>query len=63
MSQFKLRRLGMLMEPKPGNPREVEGILNPAAADGSDGNLYLFARLVAKGSYSRIGIARVIAIP
>ena len=59
MSGFKLQRLGMLMEPEPGNPNEVEGILNPAAARGPDGKLYLFPRLVAKGNYSRIGIARV----
>ena len=59
MSEFKLRRLGMLMEPEPGNPQEVEGVLNPAAVRGPDGELYLFPRLVAKGNYSRIGIARV----
>jgi len=47
------------MEPEPGNPHEVEGVLNPAAARGPDGHLYLFPRLVAKGNYSRIGIARV----
>jgi predicted GH43/DUF377 family glycosyl hydrolase len=47
------------MEPEPGNLHEVEGILNPAAARGPDGHLYLFPRLVAKGNYSRIGIARV----
>jgi predicted GH43/DUF377 family glycosyl hydrolase len=47
------------MEPEPGNPNEVEGVLNPAAARGPDGNLYLFPRLVAAGNYSRIGIARV----
>ena len=29
MSEFKLHRLGMLMEPEPGNPQEVEGVLNP----------------------------------
>jgi predicted GH43/DUF377 family glycosyl hydrolase len=34
-------------------------VLNPAAARGPDGNLYLFPRLVAAGNYSRIGIARV----
>jgi predicted GH43/DUF377 family glycosyl hydrolase len=56
---FKLQRLGMVIEPEPGNPQEVEGILNPAAARGRDGQLYLFPRLVAKGNYSRIGIARV----
>jgi predicted GH43/DUF377 family glycosyl hydrolase len=49
----------MLMEPEPGNPNEVEGVLNPAATRGPDGALYLFPRLVAKGNYSRIGIARV----
>ena len=47
------------MEPEPGNPQEVEGVLNPAAARGRDGELYLFPRLVAQGNYSRIGIARV----
>jgi predicted GH43/DUF377 family glycosyl hydrolase len=47
------------MEPEPGNPQEVEGVLNPAAARGPDGKLYLFPRLVAKGNYSRIGIAQV----
>jgi predicted GH43/DUF377 family glycosyl hydrolase len=46
------------MEPAPGNLNEVEGVLNPAA-HGPDGKLYLFPRLVAKGNYSRIGIARV----
>lgn len=59
MSGLKLKRLGMMMEPEPGNPQEVEGVLNPAAARGPDGHLYLFTRLVAKGNYSRIGIARV----
>ena len=47
------------MEPEPGNPNEIEGVLNPAAARGPDGALYLFPRLVARGNYSRIGIARV----
>ena len=59
MSGFKLQRLGLVMAPEPGNPQEVEGVLNPAAARGPDGHLYLFPRLVAKGNYSRIGIARV----
>ena len=59
MSGFQLQRLGMLMEPEPGNPREIEGVLNPAATRGPDGKLYLFPRFVAKGNYSRIGIARV----
>ena len=59
MSGFKLQRLGLVMEPEPGNPQEIEGVLNPAAARGPDGELYLFPRLVARGNYSRIGIARV----
>ena len=59
MSDFQLKRLGLVMEPEPGNPYEVEGTLNPAAARCQDGQLYLFPRLVAKGNYSRIGIARV----
>jgi predicted GH43/DUF377 family glycosyl hydrolase len=60
MSGLTLRRLGLVMEPEPGNPQEVEGVLNPAAVRGPDGHLYLFPRLVARGNYSRIGIARVI---
>ncbi len=60
MSDLKLQRIGMIMEPEPGNLDEVEGVLNPAAARGPDGRLYLFPRLVAKGNYSRIGIARVL---
>ena len=60
MSGLKLQRLGMIMEPESGNPMEVEGTLNPAAVRGPDGKLYLFPRIVAKGNYSRIGIARVL---
>ncbi len=60
MTPFQLHRLGTLMEPEPGNPHEELGVLNPAAVRGRDGQLYLFPRLVAKGNYSRIGIARVL---
>jgi predicted GH43/DUF377 family glycosyl hydrolase len=59
MSGFQMQRLGIMMESEPGNPHEVEGVLNPAAVRGPDGELYLFPRLVARGNYSRIGIARV----
>lgn len=59
MSDFQMKRLGLIMEPEPGNPLEVEGVLNPAAIRSHDGELYLFPRLVALGNYSRIGIARV----
>jgi beta-1,2-mannobiose phosphorylase / 1,2-beta-oligomannan phosphorylase len=59
MSGFQMQRLGVVMEPEPGNPLEAEGVLNPAAVRGPDGELYLFPRLVARGNFSRIGIARV----
>ena len=59
MNGFRMQRLGQMMEPEPGNPQEIEGVLNPAAVRGPDGELYLFPRLVARGNYSRIGIARV----
>jgi beta-1,2-mannobiose phosphorylase / 1,2-beta-oligomannan phosphorylase len=59
MAGFQMKRLGLMMEPEPGNPFEVEGVLNPAGIRGPDGQFYLFPRLVAKGNYSRIGIARV----
>jgi predicted GH43/DUF377 family glycosyl hydrolase len=60
VSDLELKRLGMIMEPEAGEPNEVEGVLNPAAMRGRDGQLYLFPRLVARGNYSRIGIARVL---
>lgn len=60
MDGFKIRRIGIIMKPEPGNELEIEGVLNPAAVRGPDGNLYLFPRLVGKGNYSRIGIAKVI---
>src|SRR5262245_52279780 len=56
---FGLRRLGVLMQPDANDPREAWGVLNPAAARGRDGELYLFARVVAAGNYSRVGLARV----
>jgi predicted GH43/DUF377 family glycosyl hydrolase len=60
MRDFQLQRLGLVMEPEPGNLLEAEGVLNPATARGQDGQLYIFPRLVARGNYSRIGIARVL---
>jgi len=52
--------LGLIIEPDPNNPYEVEGILNPAAARDPDGELYLFPRIVGAGNFSRIGIVRVL---
>ncbi len=56
---FQMERLGLIMEPDPTIPEEQEGVLNPAAARGPDGALYLFPRIVGPGNYSRVGIARV----
>lgn len=57
---YSLTRLRTLMEPEPGNPLEVEGVLNPASGRGPDGELYLLPRLVAHGNVSRVGLARVL---
>lgn len=54
-----MKRLGLLMEPEPGNSLEAGGVLNPAAIRGPDGDLYLFPRLVDQNNLSRIGLARV----
>src|SRR3954462_12673872 len=56
---WRMRRLGIVMEPGPAAPREAGGVLNPAVTRGPDGQLYLLPRLVAAGNYSRIGLARV----
>ena len=58
-----VRRLGIVMEPDLADPREAAGVLNPAIARDPDGHLYLLPRLVAAGSYSRIGLARVTCAP
>jgi predicted GH43/DUF377 family glycosyl hydrolase len=55
-----MKRIGTIMEPQAGDPCELEGVLNPAAIRGRDGQLYLFPRLVAAGNFSRIGMARVL---
>jgi len=43
-------------------PYEVEGVLNPATAWGTDGELYLYPRMVAEGNVSRVGKARVVVV-
>jgi predicted GH43/DUF377 family glycosyl hydrolase len=48
------------MSPEPGNPLEVEGVLNPASGRTPDGELYLLPRLVSAGNVSRVGLARVV---
>lgn len=59
-SGFTIERLGVVMRPDPTRAEEIEGVLNPAAVRGPDGELYLFPRLVGANNYSRIGIARVL---
>lgn len=56
---YALVREGVLMRPDSDDPREAEGVLNPAAGRGPDGELYLLPRLVATGNVSRVGLARV----
>ena len=59
-SGFTIERLGTVMRPDPTRAEEIEGVLNPAAIRGPDGELYLFPRLVGANNYSRIGVARVL---
>jgi len=57
---YRLTRAGVIMSPEPGNPHEVEGVLNPATVQTPDGEVVLFPRLVAAGNVSRVGRARVV---
>ncbi|MFN2520580.1 MAG: glycosidase [Candidatus Limnocylindria bacterium] len=57
---FTMERIGVLMSSDSTIAEEVEGVLNPGVARGPDGELYLFPRVVGKGNYSRIGVARVL---
>jgi predicted GH43/DUF377 family glycosyl hydrolase len=56
---FRLERRGIIMGPLPGEPTEAGGVLNPATGR-SQGETYLFPRIVAQGNFSRIGRARVL---
>lgn len=56
---FTMRRLGVIMRGDPASADEVLGVLNPATARAPGGQLLLFARVVAAGNYSRIGLAEV----
>ena len=53
ISGFSIATAGQVMEPAARQSAEVEGVLNPAAARGPDGHLYLFPRLVGRGNFSR----------
>ncbi|MHB8573250.1 MAG: glycoside hydrolase family 130 protein [Candidatus Dormibacteria bacterium] len=57
---FALRRLGVLAEPDPDRPEEIEGILNPGVTRDQAGlGPMCYPRLVARGNFSRIGMSRV----
>ena len=55
---FQLQRLGIVMEPEPGNPHEIEGVLNPGAARGPDGR-FTFFRASLRGAIFRALASRV----
>jgi len=57
---YTLERAGIVMEPDPSDPRQAEGVLNPATVQGPDGTVHLFPRMVAEQNVSRIGRARVL---
>src|SRR5438046_9184822 len=60
-SPWPLRRLGIVMEPDPGDLREGEGVRNPAVGRGLDGELYLLPRLVAPANCSGSGVPGVVS--
>lgn len=49
---YALTRLHTIMSPEPGNPFEVEEVLNPASGRTPDGQLYLLPDLVEAGNVS-----------
>src|SRR3954462_9004230 len=57
---YALERAGIVMEPDSSDPRQAEGVLNPATVQGPDGTVHLFPRMVAEHNVSRIGRARVV---
>jgi len=56
---YALHRLGVVMSPD-GDPREAEGVLNPASGRTPDGRVHLLPRLVAEGNVSRVGLAELV---
>jgi len=52
-----MTRLGVVLEPD-GDPAGVAGILNPASARSSSGELLLYPRMVGEGNTSQIGLVR-----
>ena len=56
-TEVSYRRCGIVMSPN-GSALEAEGVLNPAITRDRNGTLLMYARMVAAGNVSRIGIAR-----
>jgi predicted GH43/DUF377 family glycosyl hydrolase len=57
---YTLTRLRVVMAPDPSDPREADGVLNPASGRDRDGRLYLLPRIVAAGNKSRVGLGEVV---
>jgi len=55
-----MRPLALVIEPEPGNPHEVEGILNPAAFVAPTADSISFQESWGRAIFSRIGILRVL---
>jgi len=60
---YTLRRLSVVMRPQADSELEAGGVLNPAGVRALNGDYILFPRLVARGNFSRIGMARVTYSP
>ena len=54
MAGFEMKRLGLIMEPEPGNPFEVEGVPNPAGV-----RRPLMVSFTSSPVWSRRGISRL----
>ncbi|MBV8244807.1 MAG: glycosidase [Candidatus Eremiobacteraeota bacterium] len=52
-----VQRLGTVLVPD-GNPKEADGVLNPAIARTRKNTLLMYPRCVAEGNISRIGLVR-----
>ena len=56
---YRLDRLGVVMQPLPGEDSEAEGVPYLAWGGGRDGELFLWRRFGATGNCARVGRARV----
>ena len=53
---WRMRRLGIVMEPDPADPREAGGVLNPAATRGPDGHLLEYLTMLDEEPRLDLGI-------